>query len=132
MPGTIVRVDGLPQLQAALVAAGALAPEALAAGALIEMELMMAEAKGQTPVRDGILRDSGHVLPPEVDATSMEISAGFGGAASAYALVQHERLDFNHTTGNAKFLERPFLAKVPAIVGGMAASLRTALGRLGV
>jgi hypothetical protein len=29
----------------------------------------------------------------------------FGGAAEDYAVVQHERLDYFHTTGQAKYLE---------------------------
>jgi hypothetical protein len=41
----------------------------------------------------------------------------YGGAAEAYAIVQHENLEFHHTTGEAKFLEsvlnesRPFMAQ---------------------
>ena len=123
-------ITGEAQLQAALAAAIAAAPTAIASAGLTEMEMVMAEAKAQTPVDKGVLRDSGNVLAPEIGPTSVEIVAGFGGAASAYAIVQHERLDFSHPVGNAKFLERPFLAAAPRMSASMAAALRSALGRL--
>ncbi len=130
--GTVITVTGTAQLRRALLEAGALAPPALAAAGVIEMEKVMAEAKSQTPVDTGVLRDSGNVLPPSISPGSVEITAGFGGAASDYAIVQHERLDYSHPSGNAKFLEAPFLAAAPQMVVGLAAGVRAALSRLGV
>lgn len=127
-----MELEGTAQLRAALTAAGAAAPKAMAAAGLVEMESVMAEAKAQTPVDKGTLRDSGHVLPPDIGPTSVEIVAGFGGAASAYAIVQHERLDLAHTVGGPKFLERPFLARVPRMEQSLALSVAVALKRLGV
>lgn len=132
MAGGMIQVQGVPQLRAALRAAGAMATPALAAAGLQEMEEIMAEAKMITPVDLGVLRDSGHVLPPKITAKEVEITAGFGGAASDYAVVQHERLDYNHTVGGPKFLERPFLAHMPTIPLRLAGGVRAALQRLGI
>lgn len=65
----------------------------------------MTLAKERTPVDGGTLRASGTVEPPVYSGDVVTQSLGFGGAASAYALEQHERLDFAHATGQAKFLE---------------------------
>lgn len=65
----------------------------------------MTLAKERTPVDTGTLRASGYVTTPQDNGSSIEQELGFGGAAADYALVQHERLDFNHPTGQAKFLE---------------------------
>ncbi len=125
-------LEGVAQLQAALHKAADLAPTALAAAGLEEMEKVMAEAKAITPIDFGILKDSGTVLPPEIHGTEVEIVAGFGGAASEYAIVQHEDLTLNHSPpGQAKFLERPFLARADAMPKALAAGVEKALKRLG-
>jgi hypothetical protein len=56
------------------------------------------------PVDFGTLRDSAYVtdLP-----NGYEI--GYGGAASEYALDQHENLNYYHDDGQAKFLELAFI-----------------------
>lgn len=41
------------------------------------------------------------------------------GYATAYALVQHERLDFSHTVGQAKYLEEPARTKQREILGAI-------------
>jgi len=95
------------------------------------MERVMAEAKARTPVDTGTLRASGHVAPPDVGASLVKVVAGFGGAASDYAIVQHERLDFNHPSGEAKFLERPFLERAKMMPRSLARGVELALKRLG-
>ena len=67
------------------------------------------------PVDVGILRNSGHVAGPFFDSGRIWIRLAYGGAAGAYAIVQHERLDFRHTVGEAKYLERPLLAHAPEL-----------------
>lgn len=63
---------------------------------------IMTEAKQRTPVDMGILRASGYV---EARQDGM-VELGFGGAAGAYAVKQHEDLSLNHPGGGqAKFLE---------------------------
>jgi hypothetical protein len=74
----------------------------------LEAELIMTKAKRITPVDTGTLRSSGHVQSPKQTLDRLSITLGFGGAASAYALVQHERTDYKHRgKQQAKFLEQP-------------------------
>ena len=125
-------IEGLPQLRAALLKAGDLAPDALAAAGYEEMEGVMTEAKQLVPVDLGILRDSGQVLPPTQGPDGVEIVAGFGGAASAYTIRQHEDLSLEHPNGGqAKFLEQPMLERTKLMPKRLAVGVERALRRLG-
>ena len=87
-----------------------MADKALAAledGVREEAERIMTVSKRQTPVDMGTLRASGLVEPPRREVTKVTVEMSYGGAAAAYALIQHEREDFHHTVGSAKYLERP-------------------------
>lgn len=73
-------------------------------------ELIMTDSKeNYCPVDIGTLRDSGHVDPPELQGDNITVWMGYGGPADHYALIQHERLDYHHTVGQAKYLEIPTL-----------------------
>lgn len=77
---------------------------------------LLMKAKNQAPIETGTLRRSGFVREIK---DGFEI--GFGGEASAYAIVQHERLDFNHPHGGkAKYLEDPFKENWKAYVSYIA------------
>lgn len=102
-----IRIDGLDKLQARLLAAGKTAASDLAGPLNLEAELIMTTSKKLVPVDLGVLRASGVVQRPDIDRHKVVIEMGYGGAARAYALVQHERTDFRHTSGQAKFLEQP-------------------------
>jgi len=52
----------------------------------------------------GRLRDSATIEPAEVRGDVITVVAGFN---VEYAAVQHERLDYVHTNGQAKYLETP-------------------------
>lgn len=83
-------------------------PEKVAAPLLLtEAELLMTKAKMLTPVDTGALRASGHVQAPVVENGKVTVTLGFGGAAEAYAVPVHERMDVHHPVGQAKFLEQP-------------------------
>ena len=83
-------------------------PQAAGAALYLEGELIMTRAKEEyVPVDLGALKNSGRVHPPEMKGADVSVTLAFGGAAADYAIVQHERLDFKHTTGGAKYLERP-------------------------
>lgn len=97
-----------------LAEAGPLAREA-AKALYTEAELVMTEAKTRTPVRTGALRASGLVEPPSVQSGQVEVRFGFGGPAAPYAVVQHERLDYRHPVGQAKFLESALQEALPRI-----------------
>lgn len=102
-------IEGIPQVQAELARLAARAKPIAATQLAIEAEVIMAESKQQVPVDTGVLRASGHVLPANVNGDDVEVTLGYGGAAEAYAVIQHENLNYRHTVGNAKFLERPLM-----------------------
>lgn len=100
-------------------------PDRVAAAIYQEAQIEMTESKRRCPVSPlpaprgvvpGTLRDSGQVGRPERQGNNISVTLGYGGAAEDYAVVQHENLDFHHTTGEAKFLEsvlnesRPYMA----------------------
>lgn len=89
-------------------------------------EVEVPECKARSPVYTGkigsgypvpgVLRDSIHQEGPFQDGRRIYTEIVAGGRASAYAIVQHERLDFFHKVGQAKYIEsvvmesRPYMA----------------------
>ena len=95
------------QMQKHLNAAKKAAEKALyQAGSII-----MTEAKQRAPVDVGTLRNSGYVTLPRRQGGDTFVEAGFGGAAKAYAVRQHEELAYRHEVGEAKYLENAINAK---------------------
>lgn len=119
-------LEGAPELRRLLTRARDRAPQMLAAGLNTEAELIMTDAKRVTPVDIGTLRGSGTVLPPVINGTKVSVTLGFGGAASAYAMVQHEGY-FNHVVGQRKFLEEPVIAAAPVLATHLTQHLRDLL-----
>lgn len=58
------------------------------------------------PVRDGVLRSSGRVIEVATASGKPSVELSFGDASAPYALMQHERLDFHHPVGEARYLVR--------------------------
>ena len=88
-------------------------PDRVAAAIYQEAQIEMTEAKRRTPVSPlpapkgvvpGTLRASGTVHEPVRNGRNISIQMSFGGAASDYAVVQHENPDFIHTTGQSHYL----------------------------
>jgi hypothetical protein len=73
------------------------------------------EAKKRSPVYTGpvtasspipgVLQDSIHAEGPTYEGNKISVEIVAGGLAGAYAIPQHERLDYHHTVGQAKFIE---------------------------
>ncbi len=104
-------IDGLDKLQTRLKTSEKNAVRQLGRGVFVEAQRIMTTSKRDfVPVDQGTLKASGHVDPPTVRSKTVEVVLGYGGAAAAYALVQHERTDFKHTVGQSKFLEKPVRA----------------------
>ena len=122
-------IEGVPAFRAALKRAGDRAPLAMAAALVIEAEGAMRESRELVPVDNSILKGSGVVLPPEITARGVTVDFGYGGEASDYAVIQHERTDFRHTVGQAKFLEQPVLERASGMGTRMAATVRKFLER---
>lgn len=105
-----VEIEGMEVLTARLRELGATGMRIAGLALHTEAETIMSESKSRyVPVDTGVLRASGIVLQPASDREGVEVRMGYGGAAEDYALIQHERLDYKHSVGGPKYLERPLL-----------------------
>jgi hypothetical protein len=68
------------------------------------LNLMEVIKSDYVPIDMGDLAASGYVSRPMIGPVETEIALGF---TEPYALIQHERLDYHHTHGQAKYLEVP-------------------------
>lgn len=110
-------------------------PERVAAAVYQEAQIEMVEAKRRTPVSPspaapgvvpGTLRASGMVSEPERQYKTVRSVLSFGGPGSGaedYAVVQHEELEFHHTTGQAKYLESVLNESAPHMAARLGARL---------
>lgn len=120
----ILDFQGQAKLIQTLKTLGARAQTIVGAALLQEAEKIMTESKRQCPVDLGNLRDTGHVTEPEVSGGHVSVTLGYGGPAAPYAIVQHERLDFQHKVGKAKFLEDPLLEAANGLETRLAQSIK--------
>ena len=105
----------------------------IATGVFAEANRIMRVSKRMIPLEDGILRGSATIYPVVISGTHWEITMGYGGAASAYALLQHENLSFHHpglkskrkgqTGRHAKYLSEPVRMAVPTIEARLSRSV---------
>lgn len=93
-------------------------------------QLMMNESQKLVPFKLGALSASGIVELPKVVGNVVIEELGYGGPAVAYAIVQHERLDYQHAPGRqAKYLEQPVLALVGQVMNKLGEKLGTIFQR---
>lgn len=95
---------------------------------------LLAESQTRVPVRDRDLRNSG----ASHDATPQNLTSAVTYSATSedgfpYAVVQHERLDFNHPTdfqpgAQAKYLERPAMEMKNKLMGVVATEINREVG----
>lgn len=105
----------------------------VAQGVYAEASAIMLTAKRRVPLDQGTLRASGIVNQPVVFGTSWSLTMGFGGAASAYALIQHENLTFNHRAGrSAKYLENPVIEDLGFFQDNLAKRVAKAFAKSGL
>jgi len=130
---TLVGVDAVRNL---LAKGGTVGVDALTTTLRNESLLAFRDSQRQVPHATGVLRASGVVNPPTVDGTHVEVRMGYGGAASAYALSQHEDLSLNHPDptnphsdpkGRAKYLETPVRDQTRGLAGRLRAELERRL-----
>lgn len=130
MSNFTIRVSGLDQVRAFLRQYGPRARLAYRRAIRGIGETIMTDAKEHyVPVKEGHLRDSGHVEGPVAAGDVDVLTLAFGGVTAPYADVQHENLEFHHTVGQAKFLEVPALRVVPGLAEELAARMRPELER---
>lgn len=140
MAGETITLRGLTETLAKMRAIGGdAATRALAAELRREAEEIMADSKeNEVPILTGALKSSGFVPEPILAGTQVTQTAGYGGVAADYALIQHERLDFNHRfkrhegegnrPGKAKYLSDPFARAAAGMEERIAAGIAGALG----
>lgn len=102
---------------------------------------IMRASQDAVPVDLGTLRDSGFVDQPDIDAHSVSVRMGYGGAAKAYALAVHENPSQHDPPswggrkvvprpggqGGPKYLERPFREHQDDVTRLVAKAIRKAL-----
>lgn len=105
--GFEIKLEGTRELRALFDQLGQQADPVVASALRIEAEKVMAKSVRQVPVDTGVLRASQTIGEVQGSGDDMTIEMGYGGAASDYAAVQHERTDFRHRVGKAKYLSDP-------------------------
>lgn len=86
-------------------------------------EVTMTDARSRTPVRFGILKDSGKVSR-HATARRLEADLTYG---TEYAIWVHERTELRHSVGEAKFLEKALTKTAATFVGDVTAKIRSML-----
>ncbi|MCR4301793.1 MAG: hypothetical protein NUV51_09300 [Sulfuricaulis sp.] len=129
-----LKLKGVAQMRAKLRKIAQQYPGRVEAALYREAQIEMTESKRRCPVSPtaaqfkamgrkmpkgtvpGTLRATGTVHEPERIGNLISVTLSYGGGAVQYAAVQHERLDFFHTTGQARYLasvleeSRPYIA----------------------
>lgn len=108
--GVSLEMNGLDEVLRKIAATGDLLPTNLGAALYRSCQAVMTDSEDNyVPVDTGVLKSSGYVQEPVIDGESISVTLGYGGAASAYAAVQHEDLSYKHTVGGPKYLELPLM-----------------------
>lgn len=123
-------ITGIRELANALRRTRAEMRAAIKAGVSMAGEQIRTESMRRVPVDLGVLRASHYVTEPEERGGIVSVVVGCGGGpAEPYAIVQHERLDFHHNEGEAKFLENAVKAEADAARRILGRFARAALQR---
>lgn len=91
-------------------------PDEVARALYMETQVEATEVKKRTPVDEGTLRASVHVIGPVREGRKIYTLIAAGGPSAPYAIFVHEDLAAFHKVGEAKFIEsvilesRPYLA----------------------
>jgi hypothetical protein len=104
------------------------AHEGAVKGITMSGEYVLTESRAVVPLDEANLERSGRV---DVDGAALEAAVSYGGdddQLGIVAIVQHERLDYQHAPGRtAKYLEAPLLAAGDVVLAIQAAQIRRAL-----
>lgn len=108
-----VNVKGLKNLDRVFRDLGIDARVALSSALFAAAHDVGNQADNLVPVDEGILKASQAITPPKAHSKTPTARITYGGPSAPYALVQHERLDYEHPKGGqAKYLEEPFTEEV--------------------
>lgn len=127
--GDGLHIEGLAKLNRTLRAAPGRATRDGSAGLYAAAQDIFAVTQDRVPYDLGPLQASGQVSLPEREGNQVVVEIGYGGPATPYALVQHERLDYAHAEGRtAKYLEQPVLEAAPELGRTIERHLRRIFG----
>lgn len=96
-----------------------------------EADAVLAAAKELAPKEMGDLAASGERQGPEWEGDTCVVLLGFGGTPDTepYALIQHERTDFQHAPGTqSHYLSQPANEAVVGMEGRIVARMARELG----
>tara|TARA_R110000803_G_scaffold141929_2_gene208316 strand:+ start:3044 stop:3436 length:393 start_codon:yes stop_codon:yes gene_type:complete len=115
-----IELVGAEDLAKILASAGAKAVPALKQALTEEAQIVFRDSQRLVPVDTGTLRRSGIIIPVRERGNLIEVAMGYGGAASSYALRQHENLQYRHKKGQqAKYLETPLFSRANKLLGNI-------------
>jgi hypothetical protein len=114
------KIEGVDEMRRKVAALADRMPMELGRALKEEVDAIAAEAKKQTPVATGKLRDSVRVEGPVVDGDRISAAVVAGGPDVDYAIQVHEDLDAKHDDGTAKFIERPLMDGARDLMEGVA------------
>lgn len=112
-----IKISGIPELAKAMKANGDEMKRAMAEAIFECANNVATRSFHLTPIDTGNLRSTQDLVKQKsVDQAQIRAEVSYGGptkngqGGANYALIQHERLDYNHPGGGqAKYLEQPFL-----------------------
>jgi hypothetical protein len=114
-------IEGAQELRKMLEVSGKAAGQIVGLVILEEANMIFAKAMILTPIDTGALRGSGGVSAPTNTPQGIGVDIFFGGPAAPYALYVHEILgNYHNSPTQAKFLEQPFMERLPEIQKNMA------------
>ena len=114
-------IDGAEQLRHVLEVSGKDAGRVVGQVITEEANMIFAKAMILTPIDTGALRGSGGVSAPMNSPQGIAVDIFFGGPAAPYALYVHEIMYYKHNAPTqAKYLEQPFMERLPDIQRNMA------------
>jgi hypothetical protein len=114
-------LEGAKELRNMLEVSGRDAGKVVGQAILEEANMIFAKAMILTPIDTGALRGSGGVSAPMNFPQGIGVDIFFGGPAAPYALYVHEIMYYKHNAPTqAKFLEQPFMERLPEIQKNMA------------
>ena len=109
-------------------------PDRVVGAMRMEGEIETTEAKKRTPVYTGptgpgkpipgVLRNSVHLDGPHREGRKIWMRIMAGGEAGAYAIPQHENLEYFHEVGQAKYIESVVMESRPFMAARIAARLK--------
>ena len=114
-------IEGAQELRNMLEVSGKDAGRVVAQVITEEANTIFGKALVLTPVDTGALRGSGGVSAPMNTPEGIGVDIFFGGPAAPYAMYVHEIIgNYHNPPTQAKYLEQPFMERLPEIQANLA------------